>query len=168
MKKVVIYPLSADPITSGHVEIVERTLKLFPDRKLHVVIANNRDKKHLFTAEQRKKIVEASLAHLGEKVKIVVTEGIITEYAIANNVDVMIRGIRNSTDFDYEINLEQFTRNTSKMETVYLSPYTAHLNTSSSLIRMFIQSDHIAEAKNYMQKDGYYKMIKIFEENKNQ
>lgn len=160
-EKIAIYPLSADPMTSGHVDIIERTTKLFIARKVHVVIADNRDKNHMFTTDERMQIVEASLSHLKDKIEIVKYGGIISDYAKQHNADVMVRGIRNSTDFDYEIQLEQFTRQTSNVETVYLSPYTDHLNTSSSLIRMFIKSGNISEAKNFMCKNGFYVMEEI-------
>ena len=160
-KKVVIYPLSADPMTLGHVDIVERSIRLFPSREIHIVIANNRDKKHYFNFDERLAISKASLAHLGDKVRIVSFEGIISDYANENNADVMIRGLRSSQDLEYEFNLEQFTRRTSKMETSYLTPTNEHINTSSSLVRMFVSTDNITEAKSYMAKDGFYTMSEI-------
>lgn len=160
-EKIAIYPLSADPMTSGHVDIIERATKLFISRKVHVVIANNRDKKHMFEIDERMAIATASLSHLMDKIELVSFGGIISDYAKEHNADVMVRGIRNSTDFDYEIQLEQFTRQTSNLETVYLSPYTSHLNTSSSLIRMFINSGNVPEAKNFMHKNGFYAMEEI-------
>jgi pantetheine-phosphate adenylyltransferase len=160
-EKIAIYPGSFDPITNGHVDIIERATKLFIARKVHVVVANNRDKKHMFEIDERMAIAEASLSHLKDKIELVSFEGIISDYAKEKNADVLVRGIRDYTDFSYEIQLEQFTRQTSSLETVYLSPYTSHLNTSSSLVRMFIQSGNIAEAKNYMCKEGFYAMEEI-------
>jgi len=160
-EKIAIYPISGDPMHSGHVEIVERATKLFISRKLHVVIADNRDKKHLFSTDERMKIAEASLSHLRDKIEIVKFGGIVSDYAKQHNADVMVRGIRDGVDFSYEVQLEQFTRGTSNVETVYLSPYTHHLNTSSSLIRMFINSGNISEAKNFMCKEGFYVMEEI-------
>jgi len=162
MTHKVIYPLSADPFTSGHKDIVQRMISLFPSREIHIIIANNRDKKHFFSSEERLDIVKASLDGLNLKnTKIILFDGILSDYAKANNADVMIRGIRNATDLDYEIKLEQFTRNTSDVETVYLTPYTEHLNTSSSLVRMFLETNNIQEAEKFMCKDGYKKMLEI-------
>jgi pantetheine-phosphate adenylyltransferase len=160
-EKIAIYPLSADPMTLGHVDIVERAIKLFPSRKIHVVIANNRDKKHFFDFETRLAIAQSSLSHLAENIEIVSWSGIITDYANENNVDVMIRGIRDYTDFSYELNLEQFTRQTSKMETSYLTPKNEHINTSSSLIRMFLQTNNITKAATYMNKSGFHTMSSL-------
>lgn len=159
--KIAIYPGSFDPLTLGHLDVIERATKLFISRKLHVIIANNRDKKHMFDIDERMAIAEASLSHLKDKIELVSYEGIISDYAKEYDADVMVRGIRDGVDFSYEVQLEQFTRHTSRLETVYLSPYTQHLNTSSSLVRMFIKSGNIAEAKQYMQKNGYYVMEEI-------
>lgn len=160
-EKISIYPLSADPITNGHVDVVDRATKLFISRKMHVVITNNRDKKHMFSIDERMAIAKAVLAHLMDRIELVSYEGIISDYAKEHNADLMVRGIRNSTDFDYEVQLEQFTRSTSNLKTVYLSPDTNHLNTSSSLIRMFVNSGNIATAKNYMHSSGFDEMQQI-------
>ena len=160
IKNSVVYAGSFDPMTLGHVDIVERTVALFPSREIHIVIANNRDKQHFFNFEQRLAIAKASLGHL-DSIKIIGYDGIISDYAKQNNADVMIRGFRNHSDIDYELNLEQFTRKTSDMETVYLSPYTQHLNTSSSLVRMFLQTDNNNEAKSYMSEAGFETMTEI-------
>lgn len=160
-KKIAIFALSADPMTLGHVDIVERAIRLFPSRKIHVVIANNRDKKHFFDFEARLSIAKASLIHIAESIEIVSWSGLISDYANHNNADVMIRGVRTGVDMAYEFNLEQFTRKTSKMETSYLTPKNEHINTSSSLVRMFISTDNITEVKSYMGKYGFYTMTEI-------
>lgn len=160
-EKIAIYAGSFDCIHSGHIEIIKRAVALFPTRIVHVIVADNRNKKHFFTADERYSIVEASLKELVGKIKIVKFDGIISNYANDNDADVMIRGIRDGVDLNYETALEQFTRNTSSAETVYLSPYTEHLNTSSSLIRMFLETDNVSEAKKYMDKDGFYTLTQI-------
>ena len=159
--KRVIYAGSFDPIHNGHIDIIERAISLFPSRRVTIIVANNRDKKHFLSIEERIEIVKASLSHISDKVDIIMYEGIISDYANENNADVMIRGIRSGTDLEYEFNLEQFTRRTSKMETSYLTPTNEHINTSSSLVRMFVSTDNITEAKSYMAKDGFYTMSEI-------
>lgn len=159
--KRVIYAGSFDPIHLGHIDIIERAVSLFPSRRVTVIVANNRDKKHFLTIEQRMAVTEASLAHLADKIDIIKYEGIISHYANEQDADVMIRGIRSGTDLEYEFNLEQFTRATSKMETSYLTPKNDHINTSSSLVRMFLQTDNTTEAKTYMHKDGFYTMSEL-------
>lgn len=159
--KRVIYAGSFDPIHSGHIDIIERAISLFPSRRVTVIVANNREKKHFLSIEDRMAVVSASLAHISDKIDVIMYEGIISDYANENDADVMIRGIRSGTDLEYEFNLEQFTRKTSKMETSYLTPKNEHINTSSSLVRMFLSTDNIAEAKSYMSKDGFYTMSEI-------
>jgi len=165
-EKIAIFAGSYDPMTLGHIDIVERAIRLFPSRKIHIVIANNRDKKHFFDFETRLAIAKASLSHLSENLEIVSWAGIISDYANQHNADVMIRGIRDGHDLTYEFNLEQFTRKTSKMETSYLTPKNDHINTSSSLVRMFITSDNVSEAKSYMSKDGFYTMTEVLKQQK--
>lgn len=164
--RIAIYAASFDPIHNGHIAIIDRATKLFIARKVHVIVANNLDKKHMFNIDERMEIVKNSLSYLKDKIEIISYSGIIADYINDNNVDVSVRGIRNSTDFSYEVQLEQFTRDTTGIETVYLSPYTNDLNTSSSLLRMFIQSGNIQEAKKYMNYNGYQTMVKILESRK--
>jgi len=159
--KRAIYAGSFDVIHNGHISIIERAISLFPTRLITVIVANNRDKKHMFNVDDRMAIVTASLAHLSDKVEIISFGGIISQWANDNNADIMIRGLRDGNDLTYEFSLEQFTRGTSKMETIYLSPFTEHLNTSSSLVRMYLQTDNVSEAKRYMDKDGFYTMNNI-------
>ena len=166
--KRVIYAGSFDPMHLGHIDIIERAVSLFPSRKVTVIVANNRDKKHFLTIEQRMAITQDSLAHLDGKIDIIMYEGIISDYANENDADVMIRGIRSGTDFEYEFNLEQFTRKTSKMETSYLTPKNEHINTSSSLVRMFLQTNNTVEAKVYMSKEGFYRMTELIKYKKDQ
>jgi pantetheine-phosphate adenylyltransferase len=148
------YAGSFDPITLGHVSVVERALRMF--ETVHILVANNRSKKHLFNLEQRTKLVEKSISsELMNRVVIVPFEGVVADYINANNINVVIRGIRNATDLEYEFQLEQYIRNTTIAETVYLSPYTQHIQTNSSLVRMFFQSNKHELAINYMAKDAY-------------
>ncbi len=163
--KRVIYAGSFDPIHLGHIDIIERAVSLFPSRKVTVIVANNREKKHFLSITERMAVVKASLAHLDDKIEIIMYEGIISDYANENDADVMIRGIRSGTDLEYEFNLEQFTRKTSKMETSYLTPKNEHINTSSSLVRMFLTTANTVEAKAYMSKDGFYTMSEMMKKN---
>jgi len=160
-KTTVIFPFSADPMTVGHVNIVDRIVKMFPNGDIRIVIANNQDKKHTFNLEGRISIVSASLQHIKDKIQIVPFTGILTDYINEHNVDIVVRGIRNYTDFNYEQVLEQFIRLTSKAEVIYLTPFTEHMNTSSSLVRMCIQSKNLDKARTYMTYGGYEAMCAL-------
>lgn len=152
----VVYAGSFDPITLGHISVIDRAGSLFDE--VHVIIANNRSKKHYFDIAQRTELVELSVAHLANVV-VVPFEGIVADYVNANGVKAVIRGIRNSTDLEYELQLEQYMRSTTKADTVYLSPYLKDIQTSSSLVRMFLQSNKTELAQAYMHRDAYARMI---------
>lgn len=157
-----VYAGSFDPITLGHLSVIERAFKLFED--VHIIIANNRAKKHHFSLEQRTELVKASLAGVLNRVTIVPFEGIVANYINAHQIDVVIRGIRNVTDLDYELQMEQYIRNTTSADTIYLSPYTPDMLTSSSLVRMFFQSHKSELAQRYMHVDAYNKAIAYLNE----
>lgn len=157
---IVVYPGSFDPITKGHYDIIKRACSIFPNREIQVIVAHNRDKKHMFSGEERFEIVQKTLSKL-KNVKVILFDGILSDYLIKNKVPVMIRGIRNSIDFEYESNLEQFTRDTSNTETIYLSPLVRHSNTSSSLVRNFIQFSNIEKIQKYVLDETYQEIVKI-------
>ncbi|MBO7748150.1 pantetheine-phosphate adenylyltransferase [Paenibacillus sp. MWE-103] len=152
----VVYAGSFDPITLGHISVIERAGTLFDE--VHVLIANNRSKKHYFDLAQRTGLVELSTAHVTNAV-VVPFEGIVADYVNANAVKAVIRGIRNSTDLEYELQLEQYMRTATTADTVYLSPYLKDIQTSSSLVRMFIQSNKTELAQTFMHPDAYAKMV---------
>jgi pantetheine-phosphate adenylyltransferase len=149
-----VYAGSFDPITLGHISVVERAFKLF--ETIHIVVANNRAKKHLFTLEQRTDLVRRSIPEqYVDRTVIAPFEGIVADYINEHSIGAVIRGIRNATDLEYELQLEQYIRHTTTAETVYLSPYTKHMQTNSSLVRMFFQSGKHELASRYMAADAY-------------
>jgi pantetheine-phosphate adenylyltransferase len=99
-----VYALSADPITFGHINIVERSAKIF--NEVFVAIGDNPAKKYLFTKEERTKMAQISLAHL-PNVKVTFFDGLLIDFAHENDISVMVRGIRNTNDMEYEYNLYQ-------------------------------------------------------------
>ena len=104
MEKVVqaMLPGTFDPPTNGHINLIERTSKLFGS--LDVVVANNINKKCLFSAQERLDMLEELTSHL-ENVHIVIHSGLIVDYARKNNISVMVRGVRALVDFGYEFEL---------------------------------------------------------------
>lgn len=157
-----IYPGSFDPMTLGHANIIERAVNLFDE--LHVVIADNPDKKYTFGSDYRKIIAKHTIKDvIGESAPIYVadTNGLIVDYILKNNIDVIIRGIRNGTDLEYEMKLEQYNRVAGCVETVYLSPYAEHSGTSSSLVRMFLNTRKVDLIKDYVSPSAF-EFIKKF------
>ncbi|MCA0754499.1 pantetheine-phosphate adenylyltransferase [Paenibacillus sp. N4] len=155
-----VYAGSFDPITLGHVSVIERAHHLFSE--VHILVANNRSKKHHFTIEQRTELVNLSL-NPDAQIIIVPYEGIVADYINEKGIDVVIRGIRNATDLEYELQLEQYIRNTTMADTIYLSPYTHYMQTSSSLVRMFLMSDKTELAATYMVPKAYMRMLEFAE-----
>ena len=138
----VIYPGSFDPITNGHVDIIVNTLQMFGE--VTIVVMSNEEKKHKFSITQRVKLIEQSMSQICLRGwgNIIVEgyEGWISDYIKdANDKVVIVRGLRNNTDFDYEMMYEAFTRDFDA-HTIYLSPNPKDIFTSSSLVRNLIDA----------------------------
>jgi len=164
-----IYPGSFDPITVGHIDIIEKAIKLFDE--VHVVVAVNYDKTHMFSIKDRREIVNTAIEQIkvphGKKIIVVSYEGIVSRYAKSVNANGMIRGLRNHIDLQYEQNIEQFTKKTApEVETIYFSSEAKNLFTSSSLVRQLIMVGNIKEAKSYMSPISYNHIVNIINKNK--
>lgn len=135
MKKCV-YPGSFDPISNGHVDIIKRAAKLFDE--VHVVVATNINKKTTFTAKERMEMVADSIKGLKN---VVVTEydGLVVQYCKENSIDVIVRGMRNFSDYESEFALFQYNRDIYPgIETIILMPTTRLQMVSSSSIKELI------------------------------
>ncbi|NOX71072.1 MAG: pantetheine-phosphate adenylyltransferase [Candidatus Micrarchaeota archaeon] len=99
-----IYAFSGDPITYGHIDIVERAAKVFDE--LIVGIGANPDKKYMFTLEERADMAKSALSHI-KNVKVVSFSGLLVDFAYENDISIIIKGIRDAKDFDYEFLLQQ-------------------------------------------------------------
>ena len=130
---------------------------MFKNFKIYIIVANNRDKTHMFSVEERKKMIKSTFKN--EKLNVIEFDGIISNYINKNNIDIIIRGIRNYTDFEYEKNIELFTKKTTSAETIYLTPRIKHSSTSSSVVRNFIKFGYLKKIKKLTSKN-VYKIIK--------
>jgi len=97
-----LYALSGDPITHGHLDIIQRAAKAFD--QLIVAIGINQLKNYLFSLEEREEMARRSLANL-KNVKVSSFTGLLVDFAYENNVDVIVKGVRSNQDFEYEHNL---------------------------------------------------------------
>jgi pantetheine-phosphate adenylyltransferase len=149
--KQAVYAGSFDPITLGHISVIERALNIFDH--IHIIVANNNNKKHSFTLFQRTEMVKASINN--HAITVVQYPGIVADYINLHNIDVVIRGIRNATDLEYELKLEEFIRRTTCAETVYLSPHAIHMQTSSSLVRLLFETGKGEHASMYMNPKAF-------------
>ncbi|MBQ1907486.1 MAG: pantetheine-phosphate adenylyltransferase [Firmicutes bacterium] len=126
---------SFDPITVGHVEMIERAAKLCD--RLDVGVFVNADKSSMFTMDQRVEMIKAAVSHI-PNVGIVQCDGHLPRFVLENGYDVMFRGLRNASDFGYEIGLAQIYAKfyNGKAETVYLmtDPNLSYI--SSSVVRV--------------------------------
>jgi pantetheine-phosphate adenylyltransferase len=137
--KIAVFPGSFDPITNGHVRIVERALPLFD--KVIVAVGINSSKQALFTLEQRLEWLRAVFAHL-PGVEIGFFEGLTAHYCNAIGARYLLRGIRNASDFDYEKTISQLNQIVgNNLETVFLISEPGQSHISSTIVREIIKGN---------------------------
>jgi len=137
MKKA-IFPGSFDPITLGHFDIIERGIPLFDE--LIIAIGINADKKYMFSLEERKQFIENCFGN-NPKVKIVAYEGLTVHFCKENNVDYILRGLRNPADFEFEKAIAHTNRDLAPIETVFLLTTASTSYISSSIVRDVIRNN---------------------------
>jgi pantetheine-phosphate adenylyltransferase len=138
MSKEAIYAVSGDPWTKGHTDIVERSLQIF-DRVI-VAIGINPKKKYSFPIELRKKLAEVSLGHLGDRVNVVSFQGLLVDFAYEIGSKVLIRGIRDDIDFNFERGMFQVNSSQRGIEEIFLFPSKEYEHISSSAVRELQQN----------------------------
>jgi pantetheine-phosphate adenylyltransferase len=130
---IAIYPGSFDPITLGHLDIIERGCRLF-DRVI-VAVLRNPSKSPLFTVEERLALIRQSIEHLNN-VEVDAFGGLTVEYAKIKNASVIIRGLRVLSDFEKELQMAHTNKTLSQeVETVFLTTSTEHSFLSSSVVK---------------------------------
>jgi pantetheine-phosphate adenylyltransferase len=130
---IALYPGSFDPITFGHLDVMERAARLFD--KLIIAVAHNADKKPLFTADERAALIRHSIAP-HHNVEIVTFDGLLVEFARKSGATVVVRGLRAVTDFEYEFQMALMNKTLSpEMETVFLTSREAFTYLSSRVIK---------------------------------
>ncbi|MGN0737757.1 pantetheine-phosphate adenylyltransferase [Treponema porcinum] len=128
-----VFPGSFDPMTNGHINIIQRAAKLFDE--IDVVIAVNDDKKYLFSTEERLSLVQELIMPF-RNVAVHTWDGLIVEYAKQTGAKVLIRGIRNMNDFSYEFDLSLMNHNLNpEVETLYIPTDQKFLLLKSSAIK---------------------------------
>lgn len=145
MIKTALYPGTFDPITNGHYDIVARALKLF-DRVI-VAVADSQSKRPMFTLEERVSMANAAVADL-DNVEVIGFDNLTIELAKEHGADILIRGLRAVSDFEYELQLGYLNHSLDAgIETVYLMPSLKHAFISSSIVRNLLsfngKTDHL-------------------------
>lgn len=136
MKKA-IFPGSFDPITSGHHDIITRGVKLFDE--LIIAIGVNSNKKYMFSLEQRKKFIEDSFSDY-PNIKVVTYKGLTVDFCQKNDVEFILRGLRNPADFEFEKAIAHTNRDLAPIETVFLLTAASTSYISSSIVRDVIRN----------------------------
>ncbi len=137
MPKVAIYPGSFDPVTNGHIDIVERGLKLFD--KIIVSILHNPKKEYLFPLEERLEMLRDCLKKF-KGVEIDSFDGLLVDYAASRKAHAILRGLRAMSDFEYEFQMALMNRRLNReVQTVFLMTGLRWIFTSSSIIKEAIQ-----------------------------
>jgi pantetheine-phosphate adenylyltransferase len=132
-KQIAVYPGSFDPITYGHLDIIERGLEVFDE--IVVAVAQNIDKKGLFTTAERITLIRAAVND-NPRVKADTFEGLLVDYVVAQGARVILRGLRAVSDFEYEFQIAQMNHNLRReVETLFMMTSVPYGYLSSSIVK---------------------------------
>lgn len=136
-----IYPGSFDPVTNGHLDIIERGCKLFDE--IIIAILVNPEKKPFFTTEERMSLLTDVLKNISQRdctVRVDSFEGLLVHYAVAQKADAIVRGIRAISDYEYELQMALMNRRLEPgIETVFMMPAEKYSYVSSRLVKEVFQ-----------------------------
>jgi pantetheine-phosphate adenylyltransferase len=128
-----IYPGSFDPVTNGHLDVIDRAQKLFDE--VIVAVAHNDEKQPLFSLEERLDLLEATAGKI-KSVRIAKFSGLLVEFAAAQEAGAVIRGLRAVSDFEFEFQMALMNRNlNSTVETIFLMPKEDYTYLSSRIVK---------------------------------
>ncbi len=138
MKKVIaVYPGSFDPLTNGHLDLIERGSKIFDE--LVVAILRNPEKQALFSLAERKEMMTA-MTERWDNVSVDTFDGLMVDYAVSVNASAVLRGIRAISDYEYELQMALMNRKLApNLETVFMMPAETYSYLSSRLVREIAQ-----------------------------
>ena len=140
----VIYPGTFDPITNGHLDIIERSAVIFP--RVLVAVANSPSKKPLFSLDERVELVCQSVAHLSN-VEVFGFSDLLANVIKQRNISAIIRGVRTTTDFEYELQLAALNRLLTKgVDSLFFPPAEKWAFVSSTIVReIYLHGGDVAE-----------------------
>lgn len=131
--RTAIYPGSFDPLTNGHLDVIERAVKLF-DRVV-VAVARNRDKQPLFSLEERVELVRQAIKHI-PNAEVDSFDRLLVDYVNQRNAQAIVRGLRAISDFEFEFQLALMNRKLNeKVETIFMMPKDTYTFLSSRIIK---------------------------------
>jgi pantetheine-phosphate adenylyltransferase len=136
-----IYPGSFDPVTNGHLDIIERGCKLFDEIIISILV--NPDKQPFFSVEERRDMLTEVLSSINQgdcDVRVDSFQGLLVNYAVAHQADVIVRGIRAISDYEYEFQMALMNRRLEPgIETVFMMPAETYSYVSSRLVKEVFQ-----------------------------
>jgi len=140
----VIYPGTFDPITNGHLDIIEKSAVIFP--RVLVAVANSPSKKPLFSLDERVELVRQSVAHLSN-VEVFGFSDLLANVVKQRNISAIIRGVRTTTDFEYELQLAALNRLLTKgVDSLFFPPAEKWAFVSSTIVReIYLHGGDVAE-----------------------
>ena len=164
MKKIAIYPGTFDPITYGHIDVIQKSLKIVDN--IIVAISNGEQKHYLFTAEERIKIVNKALFSdlkiNKKKIKVISFNSLTTDLCERFKSNIIIRGLRAVSDFEYEFQLAGMNRKLNKnVETIFLMSDVKNQIISSRLIKEIIRLN--GDINKFTTKSTINSLIKKYE-----
>lgn len=128
----VVCPGSFDPVTNGHLDIIERSARLFDEVVVAVLV--NENKKGLFTIDERLGLLDEATAHL-DNVSTASFTGLLVDFAQNNNIDAIVKGLRAVTDFDYELQMAQMNGSLTDVDTLFIPTSPEYSFLASSLVK---------------------------------
>ena len=136
MEKIALYPGSFDPITKGHIDIIKRSSNLF-DKLIIGIFKNSTKSKAWFSDEEKVEMIQEILKKEGIKAEIKIFNGLLVDFMSQETVNILIRGLRALSDYEYELQftLTNKTLAKSEFETVFLTASREYLYLSSSLVK---------------------------------
>jgi len=156
--KRVVCPGSFDPITFGHLDIIDRASKLFDEVVIAVLV--NKTKTTTFTVAERIEMIKESTDKY-PNVKVDSWSGLLVEYCKANQIDAIIKGLRAVTDFDYELQMSQINLQLKGIETLFMSTAPSHSFLSSSIVKEV--ASHGGDVSSYLPKPVLERLSKRLE-----
>jgi pantetheine-phosphate adenylyltransferase len=126
-------PGSFDPVTNGHLDIIERTARHFDD-VIVAVIRNPQKTQSLFSLDERQEMLATAISHL-RNVRIEVFKGLLVDFARDHGAEAIVKGLRAVSDFDYELQMAQMNQQLSGIDTFFISTSPQYSFLSSSLVR---------------------------------
>ncbi|ALG13089.1 pantetheine-phosphate adenylyltransferase [Kibdelosporangium phytohabitans] len=127
-----VYPGSYDPVTNGHLDIIERAANVFDEVVIAVLI--NKSKTTLFTVEERTEMLRDVTSHLAN-VRVDSWYGLLVEYCKQHDIKVIVKGLRAVSDFDYELQMAQMNQQLSGVDTLFMPTSPTYSFLSSSLVK---------------------------------